>query len=73
MAFGKHFMHRGAREATAQRRIGLGMAERHPVKRMRITGRFDALDAATQIRKRAHACAGHALVPQNSWPLPILE
>ena len=58
MALGKHFMHRGRREPAAQRYIGLGMAERHLVKRMRITGRFDALDALAQIRKRAYACGG---------------
>jgi hypothetical protein len=60
VSFGEDFMHRGAGEAAAQRRIGLGMAERHPVKRMRFRARLDALDAAAQIRKRAHACAGHA-------------
>ena len=58
MSFGKNFMHRGACEPAAQRRIGLGMAERHFMKRMRIRRRLDALDAAAQTRKRAHACGG---------------
>jgi hypothetical protein len=58
MSFSKDFMHRGACKPPAQRRIGFGMAERHSMKRMRITGRLDALDAAAQTRKRAHACGG---------------
>ena len=53
MSFGKDFMHRGACEPAAQRRIGLGMAERYPMQRMRIRARLDAFDAAAQTRKRA--------------------
>jgi hypothetical protein len=53
MPFGKDFMHRGPCEPATQRRIGLGMAERHTMKRMRIRARLDALDAAAQTRKRA--------------------
>lgn len=66
MSLGEHFMHRRACKAAAQRRIGLGMTERHLMKRMRITGRLDALDAAAQTCKRAHACAGHV---RRSSPL----
>ena len=29
LSFGKDFVHRGPGEAAVQRRIGLGMAERH--------------------------------------------
>jgi hypothetical protein len=52
-------MHRAQRKAAAQRRVRLRMAKRHPVRRGGVVG-FDALDAATQSRKRACACAGHA-------------
>jgi hypothetical protein len=41
------------------------MTERHFMKRMRITGRLDALDAAAQTRKRVYACAGHVRRPYN--------
>jgi hypothetical protein len=58
MSFGEHFMHGGGCQPAPQRRIGLGMAERDPVLRMRISWRLDALDAAAQTRKRAYACGG---------------
>jgi hypothetical protein len=58
-SFGKHLMHRAERKAAPQRRIGLRMAKRRPVRRNRVVS-FDALDAAAQRRKRARACAGHA-------------
>ena len=47
----------------------LAMAERDPVERMRIAMRLEALDAAAQRRKRACACAAHAPLPRNFWPL----
>lgn len=59
-SLGKYFMHGGQRETALQRRIRVGMAERHAIKRDSIRGRLDALDAAAQSRKRACACAGHA-------------
>ena len=43
-AFGKHLMHRAAREPALQRRIGLAMPERHPVRRERAMG-LDAWNA----------------------------
>jgi hypothetical protein len=58
--FGKHLVHRPHSETALQRRIGFGMAERHLVERMHLTGRFDTLDAPTQTRKRVRAAAGHA-------------
>ena len=57
---GEHLVHRAQSEAALQRRIGVGMAKRHPVRPARLAVRFDALDAAAQGRKRARACAGHA-------------
>jgi hypothetical protein len=65
MSFGKHFMHCGQRKATAQRRIGAGMAERHLVGGICIPMRFDALDASAQSRKRVYACAAHAPLLEN--------
>ena len=62
-SLGEHFMHRGDRKAAAQHRIRAGMAERYPVEPMRIAMRLDALDAASQSRKRVCACADHAPVP----------
>ncbi len=53
---GEHFVHRTHREAALQRRIRVGMAERHPLRRVRIAMRLDALDAAAQSRKRVRAC-----------------
>jgi hypothetical protein len=44
--FRKHFMHRGHGKAALQRRIGLGMAERHPRRRDAVRMRLDAFDAA---------------------------
>ena len=64
MTFGKHLMHRGEREATLQCRIRTGMAERRLVKGVSIAMRFEALNVAAQIRKRVHACAHHAPLPQ---------
>jgi hypothetical protein len=52
---GEHFVHRTHREAALQRRIRAGMAERHPLRRVRIAMRLDALDAAAQSRKRVRA------------------
>jgi hypothetical protein len=58
--FGEHLVHRPHSEAALQRRIRVGMPKRHTVRRIRLAVRLDALDAATQGRKRARACAGHA-------------
>jgi hypothetical protein len=59
-ALGEHLMQRAAREATLQRRIGFGMAERRTVECAGIGRAFHAFDAAAQMRKRGRACAGHA-------------
>jgi hypothetical protein len=59
-SLGKHLMHRGHRKTAAQHRIRTGMAERHAIEGVRITGRLHALDVSSQIRKRVHAGAGHA-------------
>ena len=64
----EHLVHRPQGEAALQRRIRVGMAERHPVRQVRIAVRLDVLDAATQSRKRARACAGHAPLLQKCWP-----
>jgi hypothetical protein len=60
--FGKHFMHRSYRQAALQGPIDIRVPERHAPRRTRLRGRgrFDALDAAAQSRKRVRACAGHA-------------
>ena len=58
-SLGKHLVHGGQREAALQRRIGIGMPERHAYLR-RVGMRLDALDAAAQTRKRVRARAGHA-------------
>jgi hypothetical protein len=63
---GKHLVHRPHREATLQQRVGVGMAERHPVRPVRIAMRLDAFDAPTQTRKHVRACAGHAPL-QGGW------
>ncbi len=55
---GEHLVHRAQREAALQRRIRVGMAERHPVRPVRSAVRLDALDAAAQSRKRVRACGG---------------
>ncbi len=52
---GEHLMHRTHGEAALQRRIGVGMPERHPARRVGITVRLDALDTAAQSRKRVRA------------------
>ena len=57
---GEHLVHRPDSKAALQRRVRIGMPERHPARGVRIAMRLDALDAAAQGRKRAHACAGHA-------------
>jgi hypothetical protein len=57
---GEHLMHRPHGKAALQRRIRIGMPERHPVGQVRPTMRLDALDTATQRCKRVRACAGHA-------------
>ena len=64
----EHLVHRPQGEAALQRRIRVGMAERHPVGQVCIAVRLDALDAAAQSRKRARACAGHAPLLQKCWP-----
>jgi hypothetical protein len=55
--FREHLVHRAEGEAALQRRIGVGMSERHPARQVRIAGRFDTLDPPTQSRKRAGALA----------------
>ena len=57
-SLGEHLVHRAEGEAALQRRIRVGMPERHPVRPVRIAMRLDALDAAAQSRKRARACGG---------------
>jgi hypothetical protein len=57
VSLGKHLMHGGKREPAAQHRIGGFMAERDLVQPVHIAMGFDALDAAAQGRKRAHACS----------------
>ena len=61
--FSEHLMHRAQGKAALQRRIGLGMAERHPARRMRAAMRLEPFDAAAQSRKRGRACAHHAPLP----------
>jgi len=58
--FREHLMHRPEGEAALQHRIGLGMPEHDPARRMDIALRLDALDAAAQNRKRVRASAAHA-------------
>jgi hypothetical protein len=65
--FGEHLMHRPHSEATLQRRIRIGMPERHTIRRIGLALRLDALDAAAQGRKRARACAGHARRSFGRW------
>jgi hypothetical protein len=60
--FGKHLVHSAQGKAAQERRIGFPMAERHPARRIGIAWGFDALDVAAQGRKRARACADHALL-----------
>lgn len=59
-AFGEHLMHRATCEPALQRRVRLGMTERHAIRRIGIAVGLDALDTAAQLRERGHACAGHA-------------
>lgn len=59
-AFGEHLMHGATCEPALQRRVRLGMTERHAIRRIGIAVGLDALDAAAQLRERGHACAGHA-------------
>jgi hypothetical protein len=65
--FREHLMHHTFRKAALQRRIRIGMAERHPAGRDGVGMAFDALDAAAQSRKRVGACAGHAPVPSGEF------
>jgi len=58
-------MHRADGETAAQHRIGAGMAERHPIKGMRIAMRLEAFDAPSQVSKRVRACAAHAPLLEN--------
>jgi hypothetical protein len=58
MSLGKHLMHGGKREPAAQHRIGGFMAESDLAQSVDIAMRLDALDAAAQGRKHAHACGG---------------
>jgi hypothetical protein len=60
MSLGKHLMHGGKRQPAAQYCIGGFMAERDLAQSVDIAMGLDALDAAAQGRKRAHACAVHA-------------
>ena len=60
---GEHLMHRAPGQSALQRRIGLGMAERHPARRMRAAMGLEPFDTAAQRRKRGRACAGHAPLP----------
>ena len=59
MPLGEHLMHGGKRQPAAQHGIRTPVAERDLVQPVHIAWRFDALDAAAQGRKRAHACAVH--------------
>ena len=43
---GEHLVHRAQDKTPLQRRIGIGMAERHPVRPVRLALRLDALDTA---------------------------
>ena len=72
MSLGKHFMHRGDRKAATQHSVRCRVAKRDLVEVMRIAMRFQAFDAASQIRKRACACGAHAPLLQGIWPLPLL-
>ena len=56
----EHLVHCPDRETALERRISLGMAERHLSRRQSAAMRFNALDPAAQSRKRARACARHA-------------
>jgi hypothetical protein len=58
-SLGKHLVHGGQREAALQRRVGIGMSQRHAQWR-RVGMRLDPLDAAAQTRKHGHARARHA-------------
>ena len=53
-SLGEHLVHRAHGEAALQRRIGVGMPERHAPRRIRPAMRLKARDAAAQGRKRAH-------------------
>lgn len=63
--FSEHLVHRPQGKTALQRRVRIGMPERHPARRIRIAMRLDALDAAAQSRKRVRACAGHAPLPRG--------
>lgn len=59
--FGEHLVQRAAHQPALQRRVGAGMAERHP--RQPVGGAFETADGSAQGRKRAHARAAHAPLP----------
>ena len=65
-AFGEHLMHGAPRQPAGQRGIGIDMTQRHTSEGVTASALLKALDLAPQIRKRVHACAGHA-------PLPVIE
>lgn len=65
--FSEHLVHRAQSEAALQRRVRLGMPERHPARRIGIAVRLDALDAAAQTRKRVRSCAGHTPRSRGWW------
>jgi hypothetical protein len=69
--FRKHLMHRAQGKAALQRRVDLGMPERHPVRPVRLSGRLDALDAVAQTRKHVRAGAGHAPLLQGVGPSQV--
>jgi hypothetical protein len=64
-SLGEHLMHHAGGKPALQRRIGAGMTERHPVERVGLAGRLEALDAPSQIRKRVCACADHGAAPRK--------
>jgi hypothetical protein len=51
--FRKHLVHGSQSEPTPQRRIGIGMPERHLLRGIRFPMRLDALDLGAQSRKSA--------------------
>lgn len=68
-AFGEDLMHRTARKPALQRRVRLGMTERHASRCVGITMGLNAFDTAAQLRERVHACAGHAPLLKIVLPL----
>jgi hypothetical protein len=72
VALGEYFMRGGDSETALQHGIRCRMAERDLVEIMRITRRFDPLDASAQRCKRACACGAHAPLLPEILPLPLL-